>query len=61
MGDIKTILEQLGCVVATLVYKNNFPYNYKVKFDDLSLTSGIYSNRFQAGPFSQTKKFVLIK
>jgi hypothetical protein len=35
--------------------------SYKVEFDGTELPSGIYFYRIEAGTFSDTKKFVLLK
>ncbi|MCL4548189.1 MAG: YCF48-related protein [Bacteroidetes bacterium] len=55
------VYDMLGREVATLVNEEKAPGNYEVKFDGSNLSSGVYFYRLQAGSFSQTKKFVLVK
>lgn len=51
----------LGMEVATLVNEEKRPGIYEVEFDGSNLSSGIYFYRLQAGNFSDTKKFILLK
>lgn len=55
------IYDILGREIATLVNEEKLPGNYEVKFNESNLASGVYLYRLQAGSFSQTKKFVLMK
>ena len=55
------IYDKLGREIITLVNEEKAPGNYEVKFDGSNLTSGVYFYRLQAGSFSETKKFVLMK
>jgi hypothetical protein len=51
----------LGREIVTLVNEEKLPGNYEVKFNGSNLSSGVYFYRFQAGSYSETKKFVLMK
>ncbi|MFO7526333.1 MAG: PQQ-binding-like beta-propeller repeat protein [Ignavibacteriaceae bacterium] len=55
------VYDVLGKEVATLVKQEQLVGNYSVKFDGNNLSSGVYLYRMQAGSFSDTKKFILIK
>jgi hypothetical protein len=61
------IYDVLGNEVTTLVNEEKQPGTYKVEFNsvgtsrDLSLPSGVYFYRLQAGDFIETKKMILIK
>ncbi|MBI5730114.1 MAG: T9SS type A sorting domain-containing protein [Ignavibacteriales bacterium] len=44
-----------------LVNEEKIPGNYEVKFNGSNLSSGVYFYRLQAGTFSDTKKFILMK
>ena len=55
------VYDLLGREITTLVNEEKSPGNYEVKFDGTNLPSGVYFYRLQAGLFSQTKKFTLIK
>ena len=55
------IYNLLGKEVATLINQRMLAGNYQVKFDGSKLPGGIYFYKMQAGQFSATKKFVLIK
>ena len=55
------VYDLLGREIETLVNEEKLPGNYEVKFDGSNLTSGVYFYRLQAGSFSETKKFVLMK
>jgi len=50
-----------GRKVATLVNKEQNAGIYKVNFNALKLTSGVYLYRIVAGNFIQTKKMLLLK
>ena len=51
----------LGKEIRTLIDKVHSPGIYKIQFDGVDLTSGIYFYRIQAGDFAETKKMILIK
>lgn len=60
------IYDVLGREVATLVNEEKLPGTYEVTFNvetlyGTSLPSSVYFYRLQAGSFSETKKFVLVK
>ncbi len=55
------VYDLLGREISTLVNEEKAPGNYEVKFDGSNLSSGVYLYRLQAGSFTQTKKFVLMK
>jgi hypothetical protein len=55
------VYDILGKEVATLVNENEQAGTYTVKFNANNLASGIYFYRINAGSFSQTKKFILMK
>mgnify|MGYP001600271934 CR=1 FL=1 len=55
------VYDVLGREVTTLVNEEKQPGNYEVKFDGSNISSGVYFYRLQAGSFTETKKFVLIK
>jgi hypothetical protein len=55
------VYDILGSEVAMLVNEEKLPGYYEVKFVGNNLSSGVYFYRLQAGSFSQTKKFVLLK
>ncbi len=58
------IYDALGNEVATLInneFKEAGYHNYQLLINDYQLPSGIYFYRLQAGEFSATKKFVLMK
>ncbi len=55
------VFDILGREVTTLINEEKTPGNYEVKFDGTDIASGIYFYRLQAGSFSETKKFVLMK
>jgi hypothetical protein len=61
------VYDMLGREVATLVNEEKAPGNYEVTFDAnhseqcRGMASGVYFYRLQAGNFSETKKFVLMK
>jgi photosystem II stability/assembly factor-like uncharacterized protein len=51
----------LGEEVATLVNEEKLAGTYEVEFNGGDLSSGVYIYRFQAGNFSDVKKFILLK
>jgi hypothetical protein len=55
------VYDVLGNEVGTLVNEEKPIGNYEVEFDAISLTSGIYFYKLQAGSFVETKKMVLMK
>jgi len=55
------VFDFLGREVAKLVDEEKLPGNYKLEFDGSILASGIYFYRIQAGEFTETKKFILMK
>lgn len=55
------VYDILGRIVATLVNEEKLPGYYEVKYDAMNYPSGVYFYRIQAGSFSQTKKFILVK
>jgi hypothetical protein len=55
------IFDLLGREVLTLVDENRAAGSHNVTFDGSRLASGIYLYRLQAGPFTTTKKMVLLK
>ena len=56
-----TIYDVLGRQIKTLVNQEKPAGNYEVEFDGTGLPSGVYFYRIEAGKFSDTKKFVLMK
>ena len=55
------IYDVLGNEIATLVNEEKPASEYEVEFNSISLPSGIYFYRLQAGEFVETKKMVLLK
>ena len=55
------VYDILGREVAELVNKYQTAGNYKVNFNAVNFTSGIYFYRLRVGNFVQTKKMILIK
>ncbi len=55
------VYDALGRKTAILVNREQRPGTYEVEFDGSNHTSGIYFYRLQAGNFSTTKKFILMK
>ncbi|MEO8398818.1 MAG: T9SS type A sorting domain-containing protein, partial [Ignavibacteriaceae bacterium] len=59
------IYDAVGKEVATLINQKQSSGTYQVKFDAAStgklLASGVYFYRIQAGDFTSTKKFILLK
>ena len=55
------VYDIIGREVAALVNEQQNAGIYDVTFDGSRLASGVYFYRIQAGTFTQTKKFVLLK
>jgi hypothetical protein len=55
------VFDLLGKEVATLVNEELMPGSYTRTFNGSSLASGVYFYRLDAGSFSQTRRFVLLK
>jgi hypothetical protein len=55
------IYDVLGKEIQTLVNTTQMPGQYAVSFTAQDLASGVYFYRLAAGPFTETKKFVLMK
>jgi hypothetical protein len=55
------IYDILGKEVATLVHDKFKPGRYSVRLNGASLTSGVYFYRLQAGSYTETKHFTLVK
>jgi len=55
------IYDVLGKEIATLVNEEKSIGNYTVEFSASNLSSGIYFYRMQAGSFTDTKKFILLR
>ena len=55
------VYDILGREVAKLVNEEKHSGNYKIIFNGSNLSSGVYFYRIQAGNFTVTKKFVLLK
>ena len=55
------VYNDLGQKVATLVNEQKTKGNYEIIFDGSYLLSGIYFYKIQAGNYSNTKKFILLK
>jgi hypothetical protein len=51
----------LGREIKTLVKEEKPAGSYEVEFIGTGLPSGIYFYRIEAGKFSDTKKFILLK
>ena len=56
-----TIYDVLGREIKTLVNEEKPAGFYEAKFDGTGVPSGVYFYRIEAGTFSDTKKFVLLK
>jgi photosystem II stability/assembly factor-like uncharacterized protein len=56
-----TVFDILGCEVSVLVNERRDAGVYEVKFDGSNLSSGVYFYRLQAGDFTQSKRFLLLK
>ena len=55
------VYDILGKEIAALVNKEKVAGNYEVEFNGSNLSSGVYFYRMQAGEFTSTKKFILLK
>jgi hypothetical protein len=55
------IYDILGNEIATLINEEKQPGVYEVEFNATNLPSGIYFYKLQAGPFTETKKMLLLK
>lgn len=55
------VYDILGRNVTNLVNEGKTSGNYKVEFNGSNLSSGVYFYRLQAGNYSDTKKFLLLK
>ncbi len=55
------IFDILGKEVGTLVNENKQPGAYRVSFDASSLPSGVYIYRLNAGPYTESRKMLLLK
>jgi enediyne biosynthesis protein E4 len=55
------VYDVLGNEVSTLVNEVKPAGSYKVKFSGTGFPSGVYFYRIEAGSFSDTKKFIIIK
>ncbi len=58
---ILTVHNLLGQVVATIVNGEQEAGFHEIRFDALSLASGVYLYRLEAGKFVQTRKLTLIR
>jgi hypothetical protein len=58
---ILKVYDVLGKEIAALVYEEKSAGDYMVEFNGSNLSSGIYFYRMQAGNFSDTKKFILLR
>ncbi len=55
------VYDVLGNEIATLVNEEHPAGNFEVEFNARGLSSGIYFYKLQAGPFTLTKKLILMK
>ncbi len=55
------VYDILGKEIATLVNEEKQVGNYEINFDAKNLSSGVYFYRIQAGNFTETKKFILLR
>ena len=55
------IYDLTGREISTIVKEEKQAGNYKIKFDSVNLSSGVYFYRMQAGSFSSTKKFIILQ
>jgi len=55
------VFDMLGREIATLVSEYQDPGKYSTVFDASNLSSGIYFYRLEAGPYTRTKKIILLK
>ncbi len=55
------IYNVLGKQIKTLINKEMNPGNYKINFNAENLPSGIYFYKLISGPYTETKKMILLK
>jgi len=55
------VYDVLGRIVATLVDEVQEAGNRGVEYNADVLASGVYIYRLQAGPYTQSRKFVLLR
>ena len=55
------VYDVLGNEVATLINEEKPAGSYTVDFNGHEIPSGIYFYRLESGPFTQTKKLILLK
>ena len=55
------VYDVLGNEIATLVNEEKPAGVYKLNFNALNLTSGVYFYRLEAGTFNETRKMILLK
>jgi hypothetical protein len=55
------VYDSLGKEVSTLVNEDKPAGIYEIEFNGSKLSSGVYYYRMQAGNFSDTKKFIIMK
>jgi hypothetical protein len=61
-GHVKlTVFDIRGRIIKTLVNEYQPRGKYKVTFDAVSLSSGIYFYRLELGDFSASRKLILLK
>lgn len=61
-GNVKlTVFDALGKIVSVVVDEYKPAGNYSVKFDASSLPSGMYIYRLEAGEYTASRKFILMK
>ena len=58
---ILKVFDVLGNEIETLVDEEKTAGSYDVDFDAVTLPSGIYFYRLQAGSYIETKKMILLK
>jgi len=62
VSDVRlSVYDLLGREVAVLVNERKAPGSYEVTFEARNLASGVYYYRFEAGPFVETKKLILLR
>ena len=55
------VYDMIGRETAVLVNEEKSAGNYSVTFDGSSLSSGVYFYQLKAGPYTGTRKFILLK
>jgi flagellar hook assembly protein FlgD len=58
---VLTIYNSLGQVVKTLLNENLSAGTHQVSFDAVTLPSGIYYYKLEAGTYSSVKRMLLVK